>query len=248
MNNRVALVTGAARGLGRAVVERMLEEGFAVYLADARQDLLEITLEELKDYTSSAEGRLVEGRVSDVRDQAACEAAVSACVETFGRLDVLVNCAGVYPRAEILSISKEDWHFDLDINVLGTYFMMAAAVRAMKSNPGGYIVNISSIDAFTAHEHNAHYAASKAAVVSLTRSFAVAFAGVGIMVNSVAPGPLATEAAKTMGWYDDMVASLPTRHPIEPVEIADAVVYLSRSQNKSITGEQLIVSGGLVLA
>lgn len=248
MNKRIALVTGAARGLGRAVVERMLAEDYAVFLADAQQELLEITLEELKDNTPSGEGRLVEGQVSDVRDQSACDAAVSACVETFGRLDVLVNCAGVYPRAEILSISKEDWHFDLDINVLGTYFMMAAAVRAMKSNPGGYIVNISSIDAFTAHEHNAHYAASKAAVVSLTRSFATAFAGEAILVNSVAPGPLATEAAKAMDWYDDMVTSLPTRHPIEPVEIADAVVYLSRPQNKSITGEQLIVSGGLVQA
>ena len=122
-------------------------------------------------------------------------------------------------------------------------FRGAADVEA----PIGEIVNISSIDGFKAHPANAHYAASKAAVISLTRSLALEVAPLGILVNSVAPGPMATETAKGSGWYAPMVAGLPTRTPIEPAEIANLVAYLSAELNVSVAGENIVVSGAGVI-
>ncbi|MFT7460171.1 MAG: 3-oxoacyl-[acyl-carrier protein] reductase, partial [Planctomycetota bacterium] len=174
--------------------------------------------------------------------------AVTQINEKLGRIDILVNCAGVYPRVGIHDITEKDWRFVFDINVMGSYFMMVECAKAMKATGEGRIVNVSSIDAFTAHPSNAHYAATKAAVVSLTRSFALEVAKNGILVNSVAPGPMATERALKSDWFAQMTAELPTGVAIEPEEIARTVVYLCDPKNKSLTGENIIVSGGGVIA
>ena len=113
----------------------------------------------------------------------------------------------------------------------------------MRTRGGGRIVNVSSIDGFKAHPANAHYAATKAAVISLTRSLALEVAPVGILVNSVAPGPMATETAKVSDWYGPMLAALPTHQPIEPTEIANVIAFLSDPANVSIAGENVVVSG-----
>jgi NAD(P)-dependent dehydrogenase (short-subunit alcohol dehydrogenase family) len=185
--------------------------------------------------------------VADIRDQQACRGAVDTAIQRFGCVDVLVNAAGVYPRRPALDISADDWQFVFQVNVLGTYFMMTAAIADMRSRGHGHIVNVSSIDGFKAHPANAHYAATKAAVISLTRSLALEVAPLGILVNSVAPGPMATAAAKLTDWYEPMVAALPTRQPIEPDEIARLVAYLSSTDNVSIAGENIVVSGGGVI-
>jgi NAD(P)-dependent dehydrogenase (short-subunit alcohol dehydrogenase family) len=147
----------------------------------------------------------------------------------------------------VLDISAEDWQFVFQVNVLGTYFMMIEAIAAMRPHGGGRIVNVSSIDGFKAHPANAHYAATKAAVISLTRSLALEVAPDGILVNSVAPGPMATETAKAADWYAPMLAALPTHRPIEPLEIADLIAYLCQPSNVSIAGENIVVSGGGVI-
>ena len=243
MTKPVAIITGAANGLGKAVAEKLLANGCVVHLLDKDETQLSQTVDHLRanyeDVTSYS---------LDVRSQEQCESSVTSCVDAYGTVDILVNCAGVYPRVDIFEITTEQWHLDLDINVLGTYFMMVAAHKVMKQRHHGRIINISSIDAYIALPTNAHYAASKAAVVSLTRSFALAVAGDGVTVNSVAPGPLATETAKQMSWYKDAVKALPTGTPIEPSEIAETVAFLARPENKSITGENIIVSGGGVIA
>ena len=112
---------------------------------------------------------------------------------------------------------------------------------------GGRIVNVSSVDGFKAHPPNAHYAATKAAVISLTRSLALEAAPLGILVNSVAPGPMATETARAADWYAPMVEGLPTRRPIEPAEVANVVAFLADPANVSIAGENIVVSGGGVI-
>jgi NAD(P)-dependent dehydrogenase (short-subunit alcohol dehydrogenase family) len=241
---RTAIITGGARGLGRACAERFAGEGDRLVLVDADRAALDATVDELR-----AAGATVEGVVADIRERAACAAAVRSAIERFGSLDILVNAAGVYPRRPVLDISAEDWQLVFGVNVLGTYFMMVEAIGAMRANgqAGGRIVNISSIDGFKAHPPNAHYAATKAAVISLTRSLALEVAPLGILVNSVAPGPMATEAAKATDWYGPMVEALPTRRPIEPAEVANVVAFLADPANVSIAGENVVVSGGGVI-
>ncbi len=239
---RVALITGGARGLGLACAERLARDSITVMLAGPHQDGLDDAAA-----TLDALGATVGTVLTDIRTQAACHAAVGATVEQFGRIDVLVNAAGVYPRRPVLEITADDWHHSLDVNVLGTYFMMVEAIAEMRQHGRGHIVNITSIDAFKAHPANAHYAATKAAVVSLTRSLALEVAPLGIIINSVAPGPMATEAAKKTDWYAPMVEQLPTRRPIEPHEVAHLVAYLSHPDNVSIAGENVVVSGAAVI-
>lgn len=239
---RVALVTGAANGLGLACAERLAADDCRLALVDTDGDALEAAAAGLE-----ARGTEVARIVSDIRTRDACAAAVGLTVDRFGALDTLVNAAGVYPRRPVLDISAEDWQFVFEVNVLGTYFMMIAAIAEMRARGGGRIVNISSIDGFKAHPANAHYAATKAAVISLTRSLALEVAPLGILVNSVAPGPMATETAKRSDWYAPMVEALPTRRPIEPAEVANLVAFLGNPANVSVAGENIVVSGAAVI-
>ena len=240
--SRVAVITGAAAGLGRACASRLAADGLRLLLVDVDATAVAAFADELK-----ADGAEVAIHQADIRSQHACQSAVDAAVDQFGGVDVLVNAAGVYPRKPVLEISADDWQFVFDVNVLGTYFMMTASIADMRTRGRGHIVNISSIDGFKAHPANAHYAATKAAVISITRSIALEVAPLGILVNSVAPGPMATAAAKLTDWYEPMVASLPTRQPIEPEEVARLVAYLSHVDNVSIAGENIVVSGAAVI-
>ena len=235
---RVAVITGAAKGLGLACAERFASDGYRLALVDADEGGLTEAATTIAD-----RGIHAISIPTDIRERDACAGAVGSAVERFGRVDVLVNAAGVYPRRPVLDISAEDWQFVFQVNVLGTYFMMIEAIAAMRERGGGRIVNVSSIDGFKAHPANAHYAATKAAVISLTRSLALEVAPLGILVNSVAPGPMATETAKVADWYEPMLAALPTRRPIEPTEIANLIAYLSDEANVSIAGENVVVSG-----
>lgn len=241
---RYAVITGAARGLGLAVAERLATDMQGLLLVDRDTDALaEVAGSPVLGGTE------VRIEACDIRRQEQCEAAVQACVDAFGSVDVLVNCAGVYPRAPLLEISAEQWHLDLDVNVLGSYFMMAGCVRHMRAaGTPGRIVNVASIDAFKPHPGNAHYAASKAAVVSLTRSFALELAPEGILVNAVAPGAIATEQGRVSSWFAEHLAHTPTGQAIEPAEVAELVAFLARPGNRSITGENVIISGGHLIA
>lgn len=239
---RTAVITGAARGLGLACAERLAADGYGLALLDADAAGLERATEELE-----GRGVPVEAIHVDIREREACAAAVESAVDRFGGLDVLVNAAGVYPRKPVLDISADDWQFVFGVNVLGTNFMMVEAIAAMRSRGGGRIVNVSSIDGFKAHPANAHYAATKAAVLSLTRSLALEVAPLGILVNSVAPGPMASETARQTDWYGPMVEALPTRQPIEPAEVANLVAFLADPANVSIAGENIVVSGAAVI-
>ena len=239
---RVAIITGAAKGLGFACAERFATDGYHLALVDADADGLSEAVRAME-----AMGARADAIPADIRGREACAAAVSAAVARFGGVDVLVNAAGVYPRRPVLDISADDWQFVFQVNVLGTYFMMIEAIAAMRNRGGGRIVNVSSIDGFKAHPANAHYAATKAAVISLTRSLALEVAPDGILVNSVAPGPMATDTAKVSDWYGPMLAALPTHQPIEPAEIANVIAFLSEPSNVSIAGENVVVSGAGVI-
>ena len=239
---RVALITGAASGLGHACARRLASDGYNLALVDLDDAALDRVAEELRD-----SGTTVSTHVADLRGAAACRQVTTDARAHHSRIDVLVNAAGVYPRRPVLDIADDDWQLVLQVNMLGTYYMMTAAIAVMREQGNGHIVNVSSIDGFKAHPDNAHYAASKAGVISLTRSLALEVAPLGILINSVAPGPMATEAAKATDWYAPMVAELPTRQPIEPDEVAAHVAHLASPDNISITGENVVISGGAVI-
>jgi len=249
MKDLTVLIVGGAAGLGRALVAMAVAEGAkAIGIVDIDSAAATAALEPARTAglaTASAAGNI------GTRDGAA--KAFAAVAETLGRIDSLINCAAIYPRLPLLEIDDAAWDASNAVNVKGTYHMMVAAVRHMQPQPPrgqvrGRIVNITSVDAFKAHPANAHYAATKAAVVSLTKSFADAFAGDGILINSVAPAAMATEKAKAAGFLPELAKASPLGRAAEPAEIGEWVLMAAGPRNSYMTGENIIVSGGYIYA
>ena len=243
MKGQTVVIVGGAGGLGSATAKMMVERGARLAIVDIDEASLNATVASL-----ATDGGEVVGFGGDtsIRDQA--HAVFQSAVDHFERINVLVNCAGFYLRVPILEITDEQWDKSLAINVRATHNMMVAAVEHMRPYRDGRIVNISSVDAFKPHPQNAHYAAMKAAVVSLTKSFALAFAKDQILINSVAPAGIATERAKTSGFMPELIAANPLGRAAEPNDIAEMIVFLSSHANRYTTGENVIVSGGYVMA
>ena len=233
---RVALVTGASGGIGAAVADLFAVRGAEV----AATDLNEAGLAPI-----AARGLLtVAGDLSAGED---CARIVAAAFARFGRLDILVNVAGDYTKAPIETMSAAAWHAMFDANLTSTFEMMRAVLAPMRAAGGGRIVNIASIDAYLPKPALVHYAAAKAGVVSLTRSFAEAYAREQILVNAVAPGPVATPRAKGEEWLDAQRDKCPLGRVAEPEDIAEVVAFLASDANRCITGETIVASCGMLM-
>ncbi|MFC5696716.1 SDR family NAD(P)-dependent oxidoreductase [Pseudomonas sp. GCM10022186] len=249
MEAQSVVIVGGASGLGLVTAKLMLERGAKqVGLIDRNEQLLEETTASLR-----ANGYRVATAVGDISRQESAHAAFQKMVDAFGRVDCLINSAAIYPRKNILEITDDEWDLENAVNIKGTYHMMVAAVQHMKQfvaapTVTGRIVNVTSVDAFKAHPQNAHYAATKAAVVSLTKSFAQACAPDQILVNSVAPAGFATERAKQLGFLGELASANPLGRAAEPTEIAEWIVMMASSRNTYATGENVIVSGGYIYA
>ena len=248
MKNQRVVIVGGATGLGLSVAKLMLAEGAAaIALIDKNRPLLDETVAQLR-----AAGHEVVGVAGDITLKASTHGAFQQAVEALGRVDSLVNSAAIYPRRPLLEISDDEWDLENAVNIKGTYHMMVAAIEHMRARPrveanvSGRIVNITSVDAFKAHPQNAHYAATKAAVVSLTKSFAQEVARDGILVNSVAPAGFATERARKLGFLGELAAANPLGRAAEPEEIAQWVLMMAGSRNTYATGENVVVSGGYI--
>lgn len=247
MRDKSVVIVGGASGLGLATAKLMLEQGAArIGLIDNKAELMESVATSLR-----RQGHDIVTASGDISVQASAHAAFNAIAKVFGRVDSLVNCAAIYPRRPLLEISDADWDLENAVNIKGTYHMMVAAVlhmRAFVAAPAvtGRIVNITSVDAFKAHPQNAHYAATKAAVVSLTKSFAHECAPDQILVNSVAPAGFATDRAKEQGFLPELAKANPLGRAAEPAEIAEWIAMLAGSRNTYATGENVVVSGGYI--
>ena len=243
------VIVGGGAGLGALLARMAVTAGAAgLGIIDLNGEAADAALEPAR-----AAGLPVAFAACDIRTADAAHAAFAAVAARLGRVDTLINSAAIYPRRPILEISDADWDASNAINVKGTYHMMVAAIRQMQGqaslgNVRGRIVNITSVDAFKAHPQNAHYAATKAAVVSLTKSMAHAVAPDGILVNSVAPAGMATEKAREAGFLGELAKASPLGRGGEPQEMAEWVLMAGGPKNTYMTGENIIVSGGYIYA
>lgn len=249
MKNLNLVIVGGGAGLGALLAEMAVADGAAgIGIIDINGEAAEAALASAK-----AKGLKTASAACDIRTAAASHAAFARVASALGRVDTLVNSAAIYPRRPTLGVTDEEWDLSNAINIKGTYHMMVAAIDHMKvqepvAHVRGRIVNITSVDAFKAHPKNIHYAATKAAVVSLTRSVADYVAADGILVNSVAPAGMATEKARQSGFLEELAKASPLGRGALPTEIAEWILMAGGPKNTYMTGENIIVSGGYIYA
>lgn len=238
---RVALVTGAGRGIGAQVSRELLESGYVV----VRTDLLD------EDAWEPIEGAHGIGRGLDVTDEADCGAAVAETVARFGGLSVLVNCAGITHRARPEEHSRSVWDRVLTTNLTGTFLMCRAAYPALTAAEGAAIVNISSTNAVMAVRNSVAYGVSKAGIIQLTRSLALEWAENGIRVNAVGPTIVPTEMTADIRQNPDYMTNkldtIPLGRMATPHEVAAVIVFLASSAAGMITGQTIVIDGGATI-
>jgi gluconate 5-dehydrogenase len=247
LDGKVALITGSTRGLGWAMAEAMAESGAHVVITGRSEDDVEARAASLVERGYSAEGR-----AGDLADLDRAVAGIDEIVATAGRLDILVNNAGTTARAPIEEFGRDDWERVLHVNLDAPFALSQAAARHMKEAGRGRIINTASIMGTVARPTIPAYVTSKGGIEALTKALAVELAPHGITVNAIGPGYVATEMNTEL--VDDPAFNLMVceRTPVgrwgEPAEIAAAAVFLASDEASYITGQKLIVDGGMTVA
>jgi 3-oxoacyl-[acyl-carrier protein] reductase len=245
LSGKVALVTGGSRGIGRAIAVLLASRGARVVLSYAGN---EAAAAETVKAISEAGGAAQAVRF-DVADSAACSAAVEAIVKEHGRLDVLVNNAGVAIDGLVMRFKDEDWDKTLDTNLKGAFSLIRAVSRPMMKQKGGAIINLTSIVGEMGNGGQSAYAASKAGLIGLTKSMARELSSRNIRVNAVSPGFIATDMTANIpeAARATMLGAIPLGRLGEAAEVAKAVVFLASDDASYITGEVLKVNGGMYM-
>jgi NAD(P)-dependent dehydrogenase (short-subunit alcohol dehydrogenase family) len=251
LQDRVALVTGAARGIGLAAARAMAQEGARVMLSDVDEAALQ---EAAKDLRKT--GVQVQSINADVSNQASIAQAVAAAVAAWGRLDILVSNAAITDDTPFESISAERWHGVMRVNLDSVLYGAQAAMPHLKRSPCASIVNVASIQGLRGQPNSMAYATAKGAVVNLTRCMAVDFGPLGVRVNAIAPGYIDTRMALMHGnvhehqtdWFQDVFIKhgrLPLRRPGTAEDVAGPILFLASDDSRYVTGQVLVVDGGL---
>lgn len=245
MATKVAVVTGGSRGIGRSICERLAGDGFALALVSTNADKAGTVAAEI----AAAKGVEAVGFGCDVGDPSQVDAMVEAVTKRFGRVDALVNNAGVTRDGLILRMKQDDWDAVLRTNLTGAFNTCRAVSRTMLRQRGGSIVNISSVVGLTGNAGQANYAASKAGLHGLTKSIAKELAGKGVRCNALAPGYIRTDM--TEGLSEDVKTEIQGRIPMgrlgEGDDIAGVVSFLCSEAARYVTGQVLAVDGGMVM-
>jgi NAD(P)-dependent dehydrogenase (short-subunit alcohol dehydrogenase family) len=251
LQDRVALVTGAARGIGLAAARVLAEEGARVLMCDLDEDVVLVAANDLLK-----EGLTVKATKADVSDQASISDAVAATVSAWGRLDILVSNAAITDDTPFESISAERWHQVMNVNLDSVLYGAQAAMPHLRRSPCASIVNVASIQGLRGQPNSMAYATAKGAVVNLTRCMAVDFGPLGVRVNAIAPGYIDTRMALMHGnvhehetdWFQDVFIKhgrLPLRRPGKAEDVAGPILFLASDDSRYVTGQVLVVDGGL---
>jgi len=241
-SGKTVVVTGSARGIGRVIAEKFASLGASVVISDLDQQTVEAVAREL--------GGSAAGFKADVTSREDVEALFDKVLEKFGRIDVVINNAGITRDTLMIRMDEKDWDMVLDINLKGAFLVTKTVARIMMKQRSGRIVNISSIVGITGNAGQVNYSASKAGLIGLTRSAAKELAPRGITVNAVAPGYIATDmtAALSDEAKEGFLGRVLIKRPGTPEDVASAVSFLASDEASYITGQVLSVDGGLTIA
>jgi 3-oxoacyl-[acyl-carrier protein] reductase len=244
LNNQIALVTGAGRGIGQAIALKLAEAGADILAADLKTEFCEETLQKVQ-----ALGRKGWAFAVDVSNAASVEAMVEQALAAAGRVDVLVNNAGITRDTLLMRMSEADWDAVLDINLKGTFLVTKALTRSFLKQRSGRIINIASVIGLIGNAGQCNYAASKAGVIGLTKSVARELASRGITANAIAPGFIETAMTAKLGpeAREALLKQIPLSSLGQPEDVANAVLFLCSSTARYITGQVLAVDGGMTM-
>ncbi len=245
LQGQVALITGAGRGIGKAMALRLARDGADIAIFDLNDEWARTTAEDIQQL-----GRRAFHTTADVSDYDQVQTAVGRVIESLGKIDILVNNAGMGQGQRFLEITKENWERHLNIHLSGSFFCAQAAGRDMVKRNYGRIINIASVAGMMGPISMAPYGAAKAGIIGLTRAAALDLADYGITVNAIAPGPIDTELLHT--WPEEALKERAQHLPIarfgQPEEIAHMAAFLASPDSSFITGAVMVVDGGSVAA
>jgi 3-oxoacyl-[acyl-carrier protein] reductase len=243
LTRQVAIITGAARGIGKAITLALVKEGAAVVLSDINEEVHKVA-EEIRQ--SGGEATSIVGNVTK---QADCEGMVDLALKTFKKLDILVNNAGITKDNLLMRMSEADWDAVLDINLKGTFLCTKAAIKPMMKQRSGKIINIASVIGQMGNAGQANYSASKGGVISFTKTIAKELGSRNIRVNAIAPGFIESKMTEVLS--EEARAGLLSLIPLgtlgKPEYVANAVVFLASDEACYLTGQVLNVDGGMVM-
>lgn len=242
-DDKIVLVTGGSRGIGRACAERFAQEGAAVALCARTEEAAANAAKEIAEAT----GATVEGYQADISDSESVDALIASVTQDFGGLHVLVNNAGITKDGLLMRMKNDDWNAVIQTNLNGTFYCCRAVTRGMIKQRYGRIVNLSSIVGARGQAGQSNYAAAKAGIIGFTKALAQELASRNITANVVAPGFVATDMTAALGEkaLEEMTKRIPAARPGTPEEVAAAVAYLASDEAAYITGHTLNIDGGL---
>ncbi len=244
LKDKVAIVTGASRGIGEAIARKFCQEGASVMLCSRSAESVAAIAESLSD-----EGGNAKSTQADISNKADVEALVDLTLKEFDRVDILVNNAGITRDALFMRMKAEDWETVLQTNLTGTAYCLRAVIRSMIRQRGGRIINISSVIGIVGNAGQANYAASKAGIIGLTKSVAKEVGSRGITVNAIAPGFITTDMTGKISETDQqkMLEMIPAGSFGTPEDVAEAALFLASDAARYITGQAIQVDGGMFM-